>query len=171
MSVENVLSMKGLKVKVVEKGGRSLQSILQRSDVAPSMSCPNGCPVCETEGKGMCQVEGVIYKIWCKKCAENGVSTVMYGETGRTAKIRCQEHIDILAGQQSSNLREHRDSKHRGEEDDVKFGCSVVARFPGDALTRQLKEAVLFENHEGISLNDKNEWVRPAFIKVRGERS
>ena len=68
-------------------------------------------------------------------------------------------------------MREHRDSKHRGEEDDVKFGCSVVARFPGDALTRQVKEAVLIENHEGISLNDKNEWVRPAFIKVRGERS
>ena len=60
---------------------------------------------------------------------------------------------------------------HRGEEEEVRFGCAVVAKCPGDALTRQLKEAVLIEQHEGLSLNDKNEWQRPASISVRGERS
>ena len=53
---------------------------------------------------------------------------------------------------------------HRGEEEEVRFGCAVVAKCPGDALTRQLKEAVLIEQHEGLSLNDKNEWQRPASI-------
>ena len=47
----------------------------------------------------------------------------------------------------------------------------MVRRYPGDALTRQLDEAAEIYCHEGVSLNDKDEWVRPAYVRVRGERA
>ena len=40
---------------------------------------------------------------------------------------------------------------------------------PGDPLTRQLSEAKRIDEYVGVSLNDKNEWQRPASIRVRGE--
>ena len=46
-----------------------------------------------------------------------------------------------------------------------------MRRYPGDALTRQLDEAGKIVSHEGISLNEKDEWVRPAYVRVRGERA
>ena len=40
----------------------------------------------------------------------------------------------------------------------------------GDALSRQLKKAVLIVNNTGETMNDKNEWVWPvAHIGVRGD--
>ena len=47
---------------------------------------------------------------------------------------------------------------------------NVVKKCPGDPLSRQLMEAKLIVNHRGVPMNDKNEWVRPAHIGVRGER-
>ena len=168
--IEKIIAAKGFDVKVVEQGGRSIKSILQRSDIDPCLSCGAvDCPVCETKAGGNCQVEGVVYKIWCKKCEENGVKTVMYGETGKTARIRCGQHKAALESDRSSNLREHIFIHHPGEEDDVEFGYRVVRKYPGDPLSRQLKEAALIVNHPGISMNDKKEWVRPAHIGVRGE--
>ena len=48
--------------------------------------------------------------------------------------------------------------------------CGVVKKYLGDVLSRQLKEAVVIVNHNGLSMNDKKEWVRPAHVGVRGER-
>ena len=91
----------------------------------------------------------------------------MFGETGRTARIRCKEHFDALLNPStSSNLREHQASKHPGVP--FNFACEVFKRYPGDPLSCQLKEA---EEHKGISMNDKQEWLRPASIRVRGEKS
>ena len=168
--IERIVADKGFNVKVVEQGGRSVKSILQRSDVAPCLVCSdNSCPLCTTEGRGNCQEESVVYKIWCRKCEEVGVRTVMYGETGKTAKIRCGQHLSAFNSERSSNLREHVQNVHQGVGD-VTFGCSVVRRYPGDALSRQLKEAALIMGNTGGTMNDKNEWVRPAHIGVRGDR-
>ena len=169
-NIEKLVAGKGFNVKVVEHGGKSLKSILQRSDVAPCLLCSDDtCPLCKTEAKGSCQAESVVYKIWCRKCEENGTSAVMYGETGKTAKIRCRQHMDAFASERSSNLREHVYNVHQGRND-ITFGCSVVKKYPGDALSRQLREAVLIVNNTGMSLNDKNEWVRPAHVGVRGSQ-
>ena len=170
-NVQKLMVDKGFNIRVVEQGGQTVKSILQRSDVSPCLFCGDeDCSVCKTEAKGNCQVESVVYRIWCKKCEEEGVKTVMYGETGKTAKIRCGQHMDALASGRSSNLRDHIEQKHPGQEGKIEFGCGVVKKYPGDVLSRQLKEAVLIVNHNGLSMNDKKEWVRPAHVGVRGER-
>ena len=49
--------------------------------------------MCATDGgKGMCHEEGVGYSINCGKCEENGITSVMHGETGRSGRIRVNEH-------------------------------------------------------------------------------
>ena len=168
--VQKVIDASGFKVRVVERAGVPLKSLLQRSDVEPQLDClDKQCPVCLTSRKGLCRMEGVGYKIWCVPCKEEGKNVIMDGETGRTAKMRCGEHLAAMRSKkQSSNLREHCEAVHDGEE--VPFGCAVVARFPGDPLSRQIQEAVRIDHQEGTSMNDKSEFVRPAGVRIRAER-
>ena len=72
--VEAIVSNAGFKIKVVERGGRSVHSILQRSDVAPQLSCDWGerCLVCSTKPTGLCREESVGYKITCSDCEAEG---------------------------------------------------------------------------------------------------
>ena len=53
----------------------------------------------------------------------------------------------------------------------VQFGYEVKKTFPGNALSRQLKEALLIDDHVGPRMNDKREWVRPASVRLRAERA
>ena len=62
-----------MKVRVVEKGGRTVKSILQKSDINPRMRCmKSDCYVCLTKESGKCWRESVGYEIWCKKCEGDG---------------------------------------------------------------------------------------------------
>ena len=169
--VKKVVKEAGFNVKVVEKGGRSMRSLLQRSDVSPPAVCLDAdCPICLTDGRGKCEVEGVVYRVWCKACKEEGIDVVMYGETGRTGKKRCYEHRNALFDvRKSSNLREHCDLVHQGRI--VDFGYSVVRMFSGDPLSRQIEEAILIDNHGGPSMNNQREFVRPASVRLRAEMS
>ena len=171
--IEGVMKRCGFKIKVVERSGRSVMSMLQRSDVSPQMNCyDKNCPVCMTEGKGLCRKEGVGYKIWCLPCKEQGVNVIMHGETGRTAADRCAEHIERMRGKAQSNLREHCFTEHGGEL--VDFGCAVVSTFCGDPLSRQIEEGMRIDDEArsgAVVMNDKREWVRPASIQIRAERA
>ena len=168
--IQKIMNDSGFKVRVVEKGGRQLKSILQRSDIEPQKHCfDEECPVCLTSPEGMCQSESVGYRIWCMPCEEVGIEARMDGETGRTARLRCKEHMKALqSDKESSNLREHCDQMHGGVR--VQFGCGVVSRFPGDPLSRQLEEAIRIDQQKGISLNDKAEFVRPAGVRLTAAR-
>ena len=54
-------------MRVVERAGVPLKSLLQRSDVEPQLDClDKQCPVCLTSPKGLCRMEGVGYNIWCE---------------------------------------------------------------------------------------------------------
>ena len=80
------------------------------------------------------------------------------------------EHFEGMYNAATSlNLREHQQPKHPGIPFD--FACEVVRKCPCDPLSRQLQEAAHIEGHIGVSMNDKREWVRPATIRVRGERA
>ena len=83
--------------------------------------------------------------------------------------MRCGEHLAAMRSKkQSSNIREHCEAVHDGEE--VSFRCAVVFRFPGDPLSRHIQEAVRIDHQEGTSMNDKSEFVRPAGVRIQAER-
>ena len=136
--IQAVCDQSELKVKVIEKGGRSMKQILQRSDVAMGGGCGRtDCVVCKSDDRGLCSKEGVGYMVWCPTCEEDGQPARMHGETGRCARVRIAEHFDAMDQGRSSNLREHCDDVHDGER--VEFACKVTRVFM-DPLTRQLDE-------------------------------
>ena len=92
----------------------------------------------------------------------------MHGETAITARKRVAQHLEDMRSNRSSNLREHNDEFHHGQEPNYKF--EVVRMFPGDPLGRQLDEAMRIDSNIGISLNDKGEWLPPAGVRIRVER-
>lgn len=168
--VEAIVLNAGFKIKVVERGGRSVHSILQRSDVNPQLSCDWGdkCFICSTKPTGLCREESVGYKITCVDCEAEGRHIVMHGETAKTARLRVSQHVADMRSTRSSNLREHNQEYHDGQEPTYKY--EVVKRFRGDPLGRQLDEAIRIDTHAGISLNDKGEWVRPAGVRIHVEK-
>ena len=92
--IQKVVNSSGLRLKVVERGGKSLKGVFQRSDVMPDSRCwKDDCVVYSTKPKGLCSKEGVGYRIWCEVCDREGTEAVRHGETGRCARVRCGEHI------------------------------------------------------------------------------
>ena len=72
-TVDKIMKESGFKVKVVEKAGASLESKLQRSDLAGEKRCSDKeCAVCSTVDSGGCWKESVGYEMSCEECAENG---------------------------------------------------------------------------------------------------
>ena len=69
--VQRIVKEHGFKVRVVEKGGRPLQSFLQRSDVDPQLDCLDSeCSLCHTSPEGLCRMESVGYRICLVKSKE-----------------------------------------------------------------------------------------------------
>ena len=169
--IQEIVKKHKFKIKVVEKGGRSIGSILQRSDIEPSVSCGLPCVVCSSGGRH-CSIESVGYMVKCEECEQAGVRTVMHGETGRCARVRCNEHYDALMKKKNSNLWEHCIDMHGGRM--VNFKFDVTRSFVQDPLARQLDEAKRLQEEAAMSgsvlMNDKLEWVKPAGVSISVSR-
>ena len=171
--IENVMKTNGMRVRVVEKGGRQVSNIVQRSDVEPVKDCGKECAICKSSPSGQCWKEGVCYSVTCTVCEKGGIQAKMFGETGRSARIRCSEHYKALEEKKKkSNLWEHVQKFHNGVVTDEMFKFSVLSVHGTDPLSRQLKEALNIEKG-GLTdhfMNDKQEWIRPAGLQFTVER-
>ena len=171
-AVQEEACRSGLNIRIVEKGGRNIKSILQRSDVKPEKSCNDPtCVVCLTSNTGRCREENSGYVISCVPCKEeNGINATYHGETGRCAKVRCGEHArDLRNKLPGSNLYQHVLDQHSGDVS-TEFKYEVSGVFQKDILSRQLEEGMRIENHSGITLNSQQEWNAPAVIHVSAYR-
>lgn len=171
--IEEVMRTNGMKVRVVEKGGRQVGNIVQRSDVEPVKDCGKECSICRSSPGGQCWKEGVCYSVTCTVCEEEGIQAKMFGETGRSARIRCSEHYKAFQERKkNSNLWEHVKMFHNGVGSDDMFKFSVMSVHGADPLGRQLREALNIEKG-GLTertMNDKQEWIRPAGLQFSVER-
>ena len=92
---QSEVDRQGLRIRVVEKAGRSMKSMIQRSDPFRIEKCDRqSCMVCQTSGKGSCDKEGVTYSTRCFECTERGIEKVYYGQSSRNAYSRGEEHLD-----------------------------------------------------------------------------
>ena len=141
-----------LKIKVVETSGKSIKQQLQRSDPFKNNRCPShDCLVCTSDGKGPCRRSGVTYSIECHECHSKYV-----GETARSAYSRGKEHIQALRNRSADSVmwRHARENHHSNVP---AYTMNVTGVFSGDALLRQLTEAVQIR-HSLNSINNKEEW-------------
>ena len=148
------IKRQGFKIKVVEKAGIAIKTLLQRSDPCKPRQCEReDCLVCRTDGKGPCDTQSVTYEIKCTEC-----NNIYVGETSRSAYTRGKEHEKSLSNKEErSALWKHCKEKRNNEVQ--RFQMSVTGLYPNDAMLRQISEGVRIEKVPGDSLiNSKNEW-------------
>ena len=159
----------GVKFRIIETGGISIKSILQRSNPVESPGCDSeDCLPCKPgrgEG-GQCEGCGINYEIECQLCPD-GQRAKYIGESSRNLYTRSQEHMNnFRSGSQSSFILKHQNKDHGGAEPDYK--AKVVAR-TRDCLTRQVREAVMIRRCPVQILNGKAEWHQPPLYRVQHE--
>jgi hypothetical protein len=132
--IEKIVASSGEPIKVVEKGGKAVKSMLQRSNPGKSSECHDmSCLVCKTtEGgeskflKGSCQSDGVNYTGTCLICQEAGVRKVYHGESSRNLFTRSREHHQDFNKRDSDNKHSSAWMKHSILDHD---GGTLVVRF------------------------------------------
>ena len=159
------------KIKMVERGGATLKSILSRLNPWGKEGCTRSdCFPCKGEkGKGgNCQAESCVYRINCEECKGRGVASLYIGETSRTPYLRGKEHLAKLQGEaKDSALWDHCVEEHGGEK--VNFSMKVGNKHK-TPFTRQVEEAVAIETCiADILLNSKSEFYCSRIPRVKIE--
>ena len=157
----------GVHFKIVETGGLSMKSILQKSNPLKNVGCDEAdCLPCKPgrgEG-GNCEGGGINYELECELCPDNEKS-VYIGESSRNLSTRSKEHLySYRAGLNTSFMAKHQQSAHGGEEPTFRARVTASTR---DCLSRQVREAVLIRRSDKNILNGKSEWHQPALYRVQ----
>ena len=163
---QQVIRNSGISICVVEKSGRTLKSLLQKSDPFGEKKCSREeCLVCGKGGKGPCTSEGITYDLICEDgCAVNGVYR---GESSNNAYTRGLEHQRAyVAGDRKSPMIRHMNEKHGGVKKSYKM--NVTATFGKDSMKRQIAESIDIENTIPERLiNTRCEWNKPKVPRIR----
>ena len=161
----------GVKFKVIETGGLTVKSEVQRSNPTATPGCQDhDCLPCRIEPGmgGNCRRSCVQYKLECRLCPEEEVCTYV-GETSRNLYTRGKEHIEKYRSRQrrqDSFIEKHQNEKHGGAQAD--FTAKVTGSFQ-DCLSRQVSEGVHIRRGGQDILNSKSEWHQPALWRVQSE--
>ena len=159
----------GVLFRIVETGGRSIKSMVQRSNPTSTLGCDMAaCLPCRTgpgDG-GNCRGSGVNYQVECQLCPP-GKKSIYHGETARNLFTRGGEHEASYRGQlEKSFMHMHQAKTHSNAPG------SYIAKVTGsasDCLTRQVREAVHIRRCQVPVLNGKSEWHQPALYTVQNE--
>ena len=155
---ERTIQKSGLRIKVVERTGRTIKSELQRSNPFRNGGCGrDDCFVCTTTGKGNCDTESVTYEVECRgvNCRKGKYK----GETASNGYTRGGEHLQDLATRdiEQSHLWRHCVEQHGGVMQE--FEMSITGSYRNDAMLRQITEAVQINStNTDVLMNDRAEW-------------
>ena len=138
------------KVRLIELSGRSVKSMLQRSNPFEKNTCAReGCAVCSTGGRGPCHRMGITYEIRC------GCADQYDGQTARNAYERGKEHFDALSNKKGP-LWNHCVEKHESDSEQT-FIMNITGQYRRDSMLRQLGEAVRINRDKPV-MNSKDEY-------------
>ena len=159
----------GVKLKIVETGGRSIKTQVQMNNPTQTAGCSKpDCLACRT-GKGdggNCHSSGVNYSVECQLCPDGGKSLYL-GETSRNLYSRGLEHEEKYRnGSAKSFMRKHQVKEHQGVAGEYTARVTASTR---DCLTRQVREAVEIRRCQVPVMNGKTEWHQPALWQVQNE--
>ena len=108
---EEISTVTGDRVKVVEKSGTMLKDILHKSNPWAGGLCGReDCLVCMHGGDdcGDCSKRNIVYQTTCLDCKEKGKTRRYYGESSRTGYERGQEHVrDYKKESDDSHMHKH----------------------------------------------------------------
>ena len=173
--LDRLTGMLGFKVRVTERGGTTLGSLLSNKNLWAGNPCGRReCRTCMQEGekKEPCTKRNVVYESECGVCNPAGsrkladreglaekrdIPSLYVGETARSIMERAGEHwADGLAGKEESHMADHQAMAHEGEQ--PQFNFSVIKQCTS-SLERQVREAVRIQMR-GLVLNRKGTFNR-----------
>ena len=159
------------RVKHVERSGRWLKDLLTKSDPWASEACGRTkCHSCMQDAKGgNCFRKSLVYCTTCTLCLKEGKTTQYIGESGRSLQERYAEHVaDATKKAPTSHMETHRAEHHPHVEDASSIFKVKVISHENSSLVRQVKEAVLIQEHgQNMLLNDKYEYNRCLLPKLQ----
>ena len=154
-------------MKVVEQAGRSIKSLLIKTDPFKKPKCSdNKCMVCGKGEGGPCRATGVTYEV---KCNIDNCDHVYHGETGRNGYTRGQEHLNSLRLQdQSSPLWRHTRGVHGDADPPPEYVMTITGKFKKDPTLRQITEGTKINNtSEHRLMNSRSEWRHTPMSSTR----
>ena len=154
----------GLKFKIIEKGGKTIEKSLQNPNPTASNKCgKSDCVIDNQPGGGkLCHKSNVLYEWKCRNC-----DNVYIGETSRNCYTRAKEHMGKAHEKsKESFIHNHQIEKHNGEEAD--FSVNVIKSF-NDPLSRQVYEGIHIRKNVSVSLNTKLDYYQPSTYNMRRE--
>ena len=161
-----------IKIKVQERPGTKLKSILQKSDPFSEKGCKRiDCAICqESTNKINCRTRGCVYELLCKQCeSHTNVKSQYRGQTSRSLYERFNEHFDNLKKKkEDSPLWKHAQEYHEGGTFPIEV--KILKRCNGRPTKRMITEVVLIEDmKDSKSLNNKKEYGYVRIPKVNIE--
>jgi hypothetical protein len=168
-SIAETEAEEGVRFKVIDTGGRSIKSIVQKSNPTATLGCEAAdCLPCKN-GRGDggdCRRCGVNYSIECELCPD-GQKAVYHGETARNIYTRGREHENNFKTKTTKSfMLKHIKDKHPNAVASYSAKVTATAK---DCLTRQVREAVHLRRSEVLTLNSKTEWHQPALFRIQQE--
>ena len=151
-----------MKLKIIEKGGKTIEKSLQNPNPTASNKCgKSDCVIDNQPGGGkLCHKSNVLYEWKCRNC-----DNVYIGETSRNCYTRAKEHMGKAHEKsKESFIHNHQIEKHNGEEADF----SVIKSF-NDPLSRQVYEGIHIRKNISVSLNTKLDYYQPSTYNMRRE--
>ena len=119
------------RVKVVEKSGTTLNSVLVKSDPWAEEKCGRRrCLPCEAGVKNSkCRKRNILYESTCRECLGEGEDFTYLGESSRSGYKHALNHLDdYKAKHEDSHMWGHALSHHQGRMN-VEFKFVVVKTF------------------------------------------
>ena len=162
------------KVKVVERSGTAVKSILVKTNPVPDQKCSRPeCYLCKSSENSKCKARSVTYQTSCLRCKEKGKERLYIGESARSGFERLSEHFQgYLQGANDNHMHKHFQTEHELEAERPEFEAKIV-RTHQSALYRQVHEAVLIMKNEPITLNSRGEYNRcqlPRLTVMMGDK-
>ena len=163
---ENEIKKTNCKIKIIEKAGKSIAEIFQKSYPFDRIRCRQGeCFVCDSGGKGNCKRENVTYEIACLK---EGCKYKYIGETSRNAKTRGKEHLtDLIKQEEQSVLDRHLKEIHNrlDNSNTNSFQMNVIGNYRS-ALDRQVAESIKIDLAQHPLINNRCEYRSNNMLKA-----
>jgi len=155
-----------LRIKVVERAGRKIRSILP--GLKENLECGREkCMIHYAGGRGNCNKEGIVCEGMCIECKNSGKRSIYVGETGRSAYTRGRQHMDAMDNPES--YKSNAFVKHMVEEHDsrvVDFKVNVMGSYR-KPLERQVREGVeIWRTEADTVMNSKMDHYQPVMRRV-----
>ena len=181
--VDRLKGLLGFTIRVTERGGMPLSSLLSSKNLWRGLECGRGeCRVCVQPGEKLedCKRRNILYESECLQC--NGpedwktrdkntledtreTPSIYVGESARSLCERTGEHWgDALGGNESSHMLEHQGLAHGGTGE-LQFNFRIVRAFK-TSLDRQIAEAIRIHKRGGGILNRKGEFNRCSLTRL-----